>query len=159
MHSHQEVGIACTYDRDRSIKKWLDHREIPWIETPYGSVRRGLKRREDWNAHWNHIMFKEPLAQADWSTGQAWTLSLQWMKWAESREVPPPEREEGIAQTGGPSWGQRYLRTFLEDGRGRGYMAHISKPEGAKTHCSRLSTYLAWGNLSLKQVVRALAEA
>jgi deoxyribodipyrimidine photo-lyase len=159
VHSHQEVGIACTYDRDRSIKKWLDHREIPWIETPYGSVRRGLKRREDWNAHWNHIMFKEPLAQADWSTGQAWTPCLQWMKWAESREVPPPEREEGIAQTGGPSWGQRYLRTFLEDGRGRGYMAHISKPEGAKTHCSRLSTYLAWGNLSLKQVVRALAEA
>ena len=31
VHSHQEVGIACTYDRYRSIKKWLDHREIPWI--------------------------------------------------------------------------------------------------------------------------------
>jgi deoxyribodipyrimidine photo-lyase len=34
-------------------------------------------------------------------------------------------------------------------------MQHISKPEASRTSCSRLSPYLAWGNLSTKQVYQA----
>jgi deoxyribodipyrimidine photo-lyase len=59
--SHEEVGIEATFARDRRMKKWFAEREIQWVESPYGSVRRGLKRRTDWNVHWNEVMFKEPL--------------------------------------------------------------------------------------------------
>jgi deoxyribodipyrimidine photo-lyase len=156
--SYEEVGIEATFARDRRMKQWFRERGISWIESPYGSVRRGLKRRSDWNAHWNEVMFQDPLAQPEWRQGQAWTPSEAWLEWAKKREVVRPAREAGVTQSGGPAWGHRYLSSFLEGGRGRGYMAHISKPEGARTHCSRLSPYLAWGNLSLKQVARALAE-
>lgn len=156
--SHEEVGIKATFDRDRQMKRWFAERGIQWAESHYGSVRRGLKRRTDWNAHWNEVMFREPIAQPNWHQGQAWFPSEAWLEWARQHEVKRPDREAGVAQQGGPAWGNRYLKSFLEGGRGRGYMAHISKPEGARTHCSRLSPYLAWGNLSLKQVVRALGE-
>ena len=156
--SHEEVGIEATFARDRQMKKWFAARGIPWHESPYGSVRRGLRRRTDWIAHWNEAMFREPLADPPWAAGRAWTPSTEWLGWVLQHEVVRPAREAGVAQSGGPAWGERYLQSFLAGGRGRGYMAHISKPEGARTHCSRLSPYLAWGNLSLKQVVRALAE-
>jgi deoxyribodipyrimidine photo-lyase len=156
--SHQEIGIETSFARDRHMKKWFKKRGITWHESPYGSVRRGLKRRDDWNAYWNEVMFKEPLVQADWALGQAWTPSPPWINWAQAHKVERPAREAGVAQTGGAAWGHRYLRSFVAGGRGRGYMAHISKPEGARSHCSRLSPYLAWGNLSLKQVVRNLSE-
>ena len=158
VYSHQEIGIETSFARDRHMKKWFKKRGITWHESPYGSVRRGLKRRDDWNAHWNEVMFKEPLVQADWALGQAWKPSPPWIDWAQAHQVERPAREAGVAQTGGAAWGHRYLRSFVAGGRGRGYMAHISKHEGARNHCSRLSPYLAWGNLSLKQVVRNLAE-
>lgn len=155
--SHEEVGIDVSFARDRRMKRWCAERGVDWVESPYGSVRRGLRRRTEWNAHWNEVMFREPLAEPEWSRGNAWVPTPAWTEWTEKHKVPRPEREADVAQTGGPTWGHRYLRSFLEGGRGRGYMAHISKPEGARTHCSRLSPYLAWGNLSLKQVVRALS--
>lgn len=158
VYSHEEVGIEATWLRDRQMKNWFTERGIVWHESPYGSVRRGLKRRDDWNAHWNKVMFKEPLVASNWELGQAWKPTASWTNWTEAHHVAPPERETGIAQSGGAAWGHRYLRSFVAGGRGRSYMAHISKPEGARSHCSRLSPYLAWGNLSLKQVVRTLAE-
>jgi deoxyribodipyrimidine photo-lyase len=156
--SHQEIGIETSFARDRHMQKWFTERGISWHESPYGSVRRGLKRRDDWNAHWNEVMFKEPLMQANWALGQAWKPSAEWIDWAHAHQVERPAREAGVAQSGGAAWGHRYLQSFVAGGRGRGYMAHISKPESARNHCSRLSPYLAWGNLSLKQVVRNLAE-
>ena len=54
-------------------------------------------------------------------------------------------------QVGGTSIAWRYLRGFLAE-RGQSYMQHISKPEKARYHCSRLSPYLAWGNLSSREV-------
>lgn len=156
--SHQEIGIETSFARDRHMKNWFKKRGITWYESPYGSVRRGLKRRYDWNAHWNEVMFKEPLTMCNWECGQSWKPTADWLKWTEAKKVERPAREAGVAQTGGAAWGHRYLRSFVAGGRGRGYMAHISKPEGARNHCSRLSPYLAWGNLSLKQVVLNLAE-
>ncbi|MEY2650880.1 MAG: hypothetical protein RL608_1554, partial [Bacteroidota bacterium] len=81
--SHEEVGIEATFARDRHMKQWFRERGISWIESPYGSVLRGLKRRTDWNAHWNEVMFQEPLAQPEWRQGQAWTPSEAWLEWAQ----------------------------------------------------------------------------
>ena len=44
-----------------------------------------------------------------------------------------------------------YLKSFLGE-RGRNYHRHISKPELSRKSCGRLSPYLAWGNISSKQV-------
>ena len=58
-------------------------------------------------------------------------------------------------QPGGSAAAQQVLSHFLTE-RAEGYQRFISKPEGSRSHCSRLSPYLAWGNLSLRQVYQAL---
>ena len=43
------------------------------------------------------------------------------------------------------------MKSFFEE-RVQNYSSHISKPELARKGCSRLSPYIAWGNLSVRQV-------
>ena len=59
---------------------------------------------------------------------------------------------------GGRSTALRYLRSFLQD-RISNYFTHISKPESSRRSCSRLSPYLAWGNLSIREVYQATVMA
>jgi deoxyribodipyrimidine photo-lyase len=61
-------------------------------------------------------------------------------------------------QPGGERAAQRVLQSFL-DGRARRYALDISKPGASRQSCSRLSPFLAWGNLSIRQVYQALAKA
>jgi deoxyribodipyrimidine photo-lyase len=61
-------------------------------------------------------------------------------------------------QPGGPTAANQYLSSFLYQ-RKSNYSKHISKPEESRKSCSRLSPYLAWGNLSMKQVYQATLEA
>jgi deoxyribodipyrimidine photo-lyase len=57
-------------------------------------------------------------------------------------------------QMGGESMAWRYLQGFLLD-RHKSYHYHISKPSQSRESCSRLSVYIAWGNLSIKQIYQA----
>tara|TARA_R110001632_G_scaffold39718_8_gene99357 strand:+ start:1648 stop:2544 length:897 start_codon:yes stop_codon:yes gene_type:complete len=45
----------------------------------------------------------------------------------------------------------KYANTFFKE-RHKNYMFHISKPELSRTSCSRISPYLAWGSLSVREV-------
>ena len=44
----------------------------------------------------------------------------------------------------------KYLKSFTKH-RGINYQRHISKPTESRKSCSRLSPYLAWGNMSVRQ--------
>ena len=74
---------------------------------------------------------------------------------ARSERIEGWLRHNAAFQHGGAVAGNEVLQSFLEV-RGHGYQRHISKPAGSRVHCSRLSPYLAWGNLSLRQAYRAL---
>jgi deoxyribodipyrimidine photo-lyase len=54
-------------------------------------------------------------------------------------------------QPAGESYAWKYLKSFVED-RVFNYSRHISKPELSRISCSRLSPYLAWGNINVRQV-------
>lgn len=49
---------------------------------------------------------------------------------------------------------RKYMGSFFSE-RVKNYNQHISKPELSRKGCSRLSPYLAWGNLSIRQVYQA----
>ncbi|MFM8911951.1 MAG: FAD-binding domain-containing protein, partial [Flammeovirgaceae bacterium] len=57
-------------------------------------------------------------------------------------------------QPGGVLAARKYLRSFLYE-RKSNYAKNISKPQESRISCSRISPYLAWGNMSMKQVYRA----
>ena len=56
-------------------------------------------------------------------------------------------------QPGGTTYAYRYLDSFFEE-RHHNYQKHISKPDLARKSCSRLSPYIAYGNLSMRQVLQ-----
>jgi len=53
----------------------------------------------------------------------------------------------------GEDFAWKYLHSFVTD-RGKNYARHISKPSKSRVSCGRISPYLAWGNISIKQAVQ-----
>ena len=60
-------------------------------------------------------------------------------------------------QKGGSTMGWKYANSFYS-GRYENYMFHISQPEASRSSCSRLSPYIAWGNISMRQVLQRTQE-
>ena len=56
-------------------------------------------------------------------------------------------------QKAGETYGWKYLQSFCND-RGKNYSFHISKPTESRKSCGRISPYLAWGNLSVRQATQ-----
>ena len=59
-----------------------------------------------------------------------------------------------LRQMGGRAQGLAALQSFLK-ARSLGYRGGISSPLSAPDACSRLSPYLSWGCLSMREVVQA----
>lgn len=148
--SHQETWNGWTYQRDIKIKQWAEQQNIPWHEpTQHGVVRR-LKDRDGWAAHWYRQM-KQPICK----TVQKLTPIN------EETQTMPNAEELGLChdggidiQQGGREAGLTLLQSFLYQ-RGEHYTKEMSSPCTAFDGCSRISPYLAFGCLSLREVFHA----
>ena len=143
--SHEETGNGQTYQRDRAILAWCRSRGITWNERRQFGVIRPLKSREHWSHHWEECMSSPLLASPERLLPVP--VDLGEIPHRETAFTPtqnhqlPGERAANIC-----------LRSFLNL-RGEGYSGGISSPITASTFGSRLSPYLAWGNVSLRTVV------
>ncbi|TYB74346.1 cryptochrome/deoxyribodipyrimidine photo-lyase family protein [Bizionia myxarmorum] len=157
VYSHQETGILVTFDRDKSFKRYCKNNLITWKESIHNGVVRGLINRETWFENWNTIM-AEPLIT--FSAASSDFLDLETIKTLETQcKVTNLEtKKEKPFQPGGTSIGLKYLNSFLKD-RHKNYMFHISKPDKSRKSCSRLSPYIAWGNISVRQVYQSTKNA
>lgn len=152
--SHEETGNDWSYARDRAVAAWCRARGVRWIEHPSNGVVRALKDRDHWRAQWVARMDVPLLAVPSLTPPPAPLPSHELPSWAalvpeRAAEAQPPSR-----QRGGRRLALRYLAGFLDD-RAAQYRGGISSPLSARTACSRLSPYLAWGCLSLREVVQA----
>ncbi|MCT0206830.1 deoxyribodipyrimidine photo-lyase [Synechococcus sp. CS-1332] len=152
--SHQETGNLWTYARDRRVAAWARDRGIPWQEFASFGVIRGLKDRRGWARSWEQRM-AEPL--------QAPPAALSPLVGIAPRTLPT-SGDLGLAadpcpqrQRGGRQAGRELLEGFLRQ-RGRGYHRRLSSPLTAFEACSRLSPHLAWGTLSMGEVVQETRE-
>ena len=149
--SYQESGDSITYQRDKTIKTLFKHRGIQWDESPMGGVLRTKQPRRDWKANWNRVMSR-PLDLIDLENLNSQKLPNTF----DSILVTNPTLNLTPSfQKGGPSAAHLCLDSFLLD-RSRRYRHSISKPAASREGCSRLSPYLAWGNLSVRQVLQAV---
>lgn len=147
--SIEEIGMEITYQRDRRMKRWFSSRNIPWVELPYSGVRRGLKNRKDFNTYWYGYM-SQSIGIVDFSEISWWENTV-WEDWSARNELAEVPCVEGIVQQGGSHQAWKYLRSFTEQ-RIEKYMQSISKPQWSRVGCSRISPYLAWGHISLREV-------
>ena len=65
--------------------------------------------------------------------------------------------KNNLFQKGGTTLAWRYADTFFKK-RHEKYMNNISKPTLARESCSRLSPYIAWGNVSIRQIYQEAAK-
>ncbi len=156
VYSHEEIGLRQTWDRDKAIAALLEAGGVEWRESAFSGVTRGLGTRATWRKEWIATM-QRPLDTPEFAALRLAKVTPAVLSFGESRprptnwNMPAPD-----FQRGGITEANAYLESFLGE-RLNGYKANISSPNGARLHCSRLSPYLAWGNLSVRQVFRAQA--
>lgn len=152
MFSYRESGILKTYDIDRKVVQLCSQYQVEWTEFQRDGVLRGIKNRQSWDQKW-FVKMHEPLIKNTYTPNKIIQCFHPFVL---------PERLVNLLkvypesfQPPGEKQGWKYLRSFLET-RGKNYSKHISKPLQSRTSCSRLSPYLAWGNLSIRQVYQAM---
>jgi deoxyribodipyrimidine photo-lyase len=152
IYSHAETGNALTFKRDIAVAAFCRRNNINWLEFPTNGIIRKLKGRKDFTKCWLQTM-----------TADMYEVDLSAMKTVvPADEILPMHAavylRNNLFQPGGGSAAEKYLNSFLYN-RKSGYSKFISKPEQSRKSCSRLSPYLAWGNLSMKQVYQAALKA
>jgi deoxyribodipyrimidine photo-lyase len=158
LFSHQESGNRASYDRDKSLAHWLRGQGVSWYEYPSNGVVRGLKGRISWADLWKKTM-KSPQIHPDLSGLSPIPAEVLALNCSQNilEELGVTQVVSGF-QPGGERYAHQYLDSFLRD-RYKDYARSISKPEASRKSCSRLSPYLAYGNLSVRQVYQAVLAA
>jgi deoxyribodipyrimidine photo-lyase len=147
--AHEETGNAITFARDLAVHQWCRANRISFTEWPTNGVVRRLRSRDGWARNWEQRM-AEPVA-----------LIPDRIDTPLIDSTPIPTLKElgfysvrTVEQRGGELAAQCVLDDFLYR-RGVRFLGGISSPITAFEAGSRLSPYLAFGNLSSRQVVQA----
>lgn len=148
--SHQETGLMITYQRDKNFKRFCSNNSIEWIENINNGVFRGRENRENWVKDWETYM-KSPQITSQFSSELFFTVNQIKDLEKNLQTVSLETSQEASFQKGGRTLAKKYMDSFFT-GRYVNYAKHISKPNEARESCSRLSPYLAWGNLSVREV-------
>jgi deoxyribodipyrimidine photo-lyase len=160
LHSHQETGNGFTYSRDQEVGKWCQSHGLHWVQYPQFGVTRGLKNRNEWQAHWQKHM-EAPLCELPpiqfWEASPVPKSSAQCLTPSTMQAPAHLRHNPPLRQRGGRSLALKTLNSFLKQ-RSMGYRGGISSPLSAPDACSRLSVYLTYGCLSIREVVQATNE-
>jgi deoxyribodipyrimidine photo-lyase len=149
--SHLETGLQVTFERDKRMRLFFAKQGIIWKEYRHQGVKRGRKDRSRWSQEW-YAQMSSPQVHPNLKKAIIYTLpkavneSIECLPIPEVWKISVPQMQKG-----GPSTAKRYFDSFFAE-RAANYNRHISKPELSRRGCSRLSPYLAWGNLSIRQV-------
>jgi deoxyribodipyrimidine photo-lyase len=175
IHAHEETGNGWTYARDLRVGRWCREFGVGWQEVPQFSVVRRLRNRDHWlracEAHRAAPQLPQPQvlpadpARITTTTGEPLLQAARAEGWAVPPDrLPAPGHwgmnptEPPLRQGGGRSAGLAVLHSFLQERSAR-YRGGISSPNTAPEACSRLSAYLSYGCLSLREVVQATRDA
>ncbi|MEM0999705.1 MAG: deoxyribodipyrimidine photo-lyase [Bacteroidota bacterium] len=157
LYSQQETGTQLTFDRDIALGDYCREQGLPWHEYAADGVVRRLKNRKNWVKRWYDFMEQAP-ADPDWATATfaEWT-EAQVQPWRGPALPAAFFESDPQMQPGGTTYGRRYLDSFLRL-RHRSYNLHLSKPVASRKSCARISPYLAWGCLSMREIVQRLKQ-
>ena len=152
--SHEETGLKITFDRDKAVAIFCKEQSINWREFQNNGVIRRLKNRDTWPADWQQTM-RAPQQHPDLTRWQPAKVPANWFATQRGPDLPAEWHiPDPVFQPGGEQNAHRYMNSFLTE-RIALYAKSISKPLESRRGCSRLSPYIAWGCLSIRQVFQA----
>lgn len=155
LYSYQESGIQLTYDRDKQVQKYCQENKIIWNQFQRDGIVRGIHNRTGWDKNW-YVTMHAPIIKNEFTYQAPLTLENQFPLSAEMIETI--SKYPATYQPAGEDYAIQYLQSFVT-GRGNNYSKHISKPNESRISCARVSPYLSWGNLSIRQVYQYIYNA
>lgn len=158
LYSHQETGIRLTFERDKAVAAWCRGAGIRWYESPQFGVQRGRQNRTGWSEDWHNYMLTD-CTHPDLPALRSAELPADLQQALSPEPVPEHYRQpHELHQPGGRTNGLRYMESFFRE-RHQGYSRYISKPHQSRRACSRLSPYLSWGCISMRELFQAYLAA
>lgn len=154
IYSHQETWNMWTYARDIRVLDWCKHHNITWHEPVRNGVVRRLKSRDGWARSWHDTMSAALIEPPTSLSGPA----LRSDKMPKAADLGLDTTQPTTQQMAGRQAALDTLGSFLTH-RGRRYRYEMSSPRTADHSCSRLSAYLAFGTLSIREVAHATTQA
>ena len=156
--AHEETGNALSYARDRRVRAWARAAGVRMHELPNNGVVRRLASRDGWAETWQRRMrtrLVPPPSRIDSPSGSTIARALASMPNAmQAATAPIATPPWADWQRGGEARAHERLQSFLS-ARGQDYRRAMSSPNDAPESCSRISTALAFGTLSVRQAYQA----
>ena len=150
--SHQETGNDWTYRRDIRVATWCRQHGVRQYEVQNHGVFRRLKSRNGWAGRWDRFM-RQPVSVP----AALEPVQVELGPIPSARDLGLLDTPCEAGQAGGRCAGVERLNSFLTE-RGEYYQREMSSPVEGAAACSRLSPYLAWGALSMREVAQATEE-
>ena len=144
--SYQESGTKNSWNRDIKTKKIFQTKGVIWSEFQKQGVIRGIKNRDGWDNNWNSFM-NSPIIKNEFTFNNFQLNCSQYRFYVDNFSFL--KKYPNNLQPPGEKYALKYLKSFVDD-RVKFYSYNISKPQESRFSCSRLSTYLAWGNISVR---------
>lgn len=147
--SHEETGNGWSYQRDLDVAAWCGKRGVVWSEFAQTGVIRRLDTRDGWSTRWLQRMKRAVLTEPDRVEAAPFPKALHCDDALQCVNESLP-----LLQRGGRREAMATLKGFFYE-RGADYTKAMSSPLTAYDACSRLSPYLTWGVLSIREVWHA----
>lgn len=154
LRSHEETGNWLSYERDKAVTAWCRQRHVRWIQTPQNGVIRGsaqYRASKNWSAELEETTSSEPVKVPPVIAGVDGIERIASAVPPLPLPVDPVDVKAGRLR-GGRSEAIRLLGKFFKSAI-LAYPGAVSSPLKAEHGCSRLSPYLAFGVISVREVV------
>ena len=151
---HQETWNGWTYDRDRRVRAWARSAGVRIVEEMQFGVHRRMATRRGWAGRWDAMMANRITPAPIRLT----PVRIDGDDWPDPRRLGLARDHCPQRQPGGRQAGLDRLSSFLSH-RGQNYRFTMSSPVTAPASCSRLSPYLAFGAVSMREVWQASRQA
>ena len=152
IYSHEETGNEWTFKRDQDLRNYTKNKKINWYEYRQFGVFRGLKTRKRWSQKWEQHMSQE-LINDPRRVNYFIDIPSHNLPSSKSLKLNLDKCSHRIQ--GGRKQGLHKLDEFLKY-KIDNYQYSLSSPLKAFDGCSRLSPYLTWGCLSIREVVQTI---
>ena len=152
LYSYQESGNQETWNRDKAVFTIFKNR---WQEFQRDGVVRALKSRKDWDQLWFETMHA-PCIVNQYRKDMSISLPSVFFPFKFIFEQSFLDYRIHFQYPGSVK-AMQYLHSFASK-RGMNYQKHLSKPLESRTSCGRISPYLAWGNISVRQIFQYITK-
>ena len=144
--AHQETGNNWTFQRDNSVRAWARQHNIPFNEFQSNGVVRNLGSRDGWSQLWKKAMLEDLARPRPTSSPIKYRRDMipsgSALKLDTSQKLARQKASRAMAM--------HNLKSFVKS-RSQNYSFEMSSPRTAEQSCSRISPYLAFGQISVRE--------